>query len=245
MDERTCSIDGCERKHGARGMCYSHYGTWHRRTHGRKSNQDSFVITCVGCGEQATSSRPEGKYCSELCYHFTAWGPRFSAWPKSRPKVREPKPKPAPFAEQRECVWCGAEFVARIRSQVFCSTEHKVKAKRSRRRGRAHGSTSHYTWSEVMRLFIRFDRCCAYCEQPIPGQPEPDHVVPLSRGGSNSITNILPSCHGCNADKRDLFLHEWAADRAARGKPTRITAWATGDPRIAHLTDALLTSPAA
>jgi len=87
-----------------------------------------------------------------------------------------------------------------------------------------------------MRLFLAFDRCCAYCEQPVIGQPDPDHVVPLSRRGANSITNILPSCRACNSDKRDLLLAEWNADRARRGKPPVRTSWSFNDPRFRHLT---------
>jgi 5-methylcytosine-specific restriction endonuclease McrA len=112
-----------------------------------------------------------------------------------------------------------------------------VKAIRVRRRGRQYGSPSSFTLVEVMRVFALFGRRCAYCEQPITGRlPDPDHVVPLSRGGSNSITNILPSCHLCNSDKRDLLLAEWNDDRARRGLPPRIVDWPATDVRVAHLT---------
>jgi 5-methylcytosine-specific restriction endonuclease McrA len=137
----------------------------------------------------------------------------------------------------KECAWCGAPFATTKDGQLNCSKRCKRKAIMARRRGRQYGSTCHFTWAEFMRLFVgEFDRCCAYCAQPIEGQPDPDHVVPLSRGGSNSITNILPSCRPCNSDKRDLLLGEWAIDRRRRGLPTRVT-----DPvRWHHLTDALL-----
>ena len=79
-------------------------------------------------------------------------------------------------------------------------------------------------------------RRCAYCDQRVEGQPDPDHVVPLSRGGSNSITNILPSCRACNSDKRDLLLAEWRMDRQRRCLPARRT-----DPaQWIHLTEALI-----
>jgi 5-methylcytosine-specific restriction endonuclease McrA len=59
--------------------------------------------------------------------------------------------------------------------------------------------------------------------------------VPLSRGGSNSITNILPACRRCNGDKRDLSLDEWTADRRRRNLPAVVTTWAVGDPKYLHL----------
>lgn len=236
MAQRTCDMPDCERKHLARGLCSSHYGTWHRKVNGRKRNADYFPIVCVACGADHLAARRESKYCSELCRDYTRWGARTCAWP--RPTRRVAKPKPEPFAEHRECDWCGEGFVARVRSQRFCSSDHKVKAKRHRRRGQQYGSTSHFTWAEFMHLFVNLDRQCAYCEDLIDGQPDPDHVVPLSRGGSNSITNILPACRLCNSDKRDLLLSEWVVDRERRGLPLRVTD--VTNPRWGHLTDALL-----
>lgn len=36
-----------------------------------------------------------------------------------------------------------------------------------------------------------------------------EHVVPLSKGGSNDISNIVLSCPRCNLSKHDKLLHEW------------------------------------
>lgn len=106
-----------------------------------------------------------------------------------------------------------------------------------RRRGRQHGWDSHFTLAELMRVFIAFDRRCAYCERSIEGLlPEADHVVPLSKGGPDSITNILPCCSLCNSDKRDHLLHEWASDRDRLGKQPVVTSWEQGDQRFRHLT---------
>lgn len=48
---------------------------------------------------------------------------------------------------------------------------------------------------------------CFYC-----GSKEKisiDHVVPLSRGGSNSIGNYAPACFRCNSSKKDKLITEW------------------------------------
>ncbi|MGH3145755.1 MAG: HNH endonuclease [Rubrobacter sp.] len=39
--------------------------------------------------------------------------------------------------------------------------------------------------------------CCGSSDKPLT----PDHVVPLSLGGSNLIANIQPLCRSCNARK--------------------------------------------
>lgn len=102
--------------------------------------------------------------------------------------------------------------------RTFCSPACKQRDSSRRRRAREAGARGTFRWIEVIRLFIAFDRTCAYCQDTIDGQPDPDHVLPLSRGGANDITNILPCCSACNSDKRDLTLDEWAEDRKQRGK---------------------------
>jgi hypothetical protein len=246
VSKSTCTEVGCDKPRKGRKLCATHYQQWYCLN---GAGATRYAVTCVGCGVKFGSTRRTGKFCSDICkgdVYRTK-----SRLPSDHPvmvliaEARRPKaaPRPTPFC--RECAWCGDTFTTTRRVQVNCSKRCKVRAIKNRRRGREHGSTSHYTWAEVMRLFIgKFNRCCAYCEQPIEGLPDPDHVVPLSRGGSNSITNVLPCCSPCNSDKRDLLLHEWAADRERLGKAPRVTSWDANDPRTAHLTDALLASAA-
>jgi HNH endonuclease len=49
------------------------------------------------------------------------------------------------------------------------------------------------------KLFKR-DRCvCAYCGGAfVEAQLEREHVIPLSRGGANSWTNVVSACRTCN-----------------------------------------------
>jgi 5-methylcytosine-specific restriction endonuclease McrA len=55
---------------------------------------------------------------------------------------------------------------------------------------------------------------CAYCPD---GQYEHmDHVVPLSRGGSHSMDNLVPACGRCNMSKGARLLSEWLAGHQER-----------------------------
>ena len=54
---------------------------------------------------------------------------------------------------------------------------------------------------------------CAYCGAS--GPLEADHRIPLSRGGSNDITNILPACVRCNRSKHARTETEFRAARIA------------------------------
>lgn len=234
MKNRTCSLPGCSKPHRARGLCTQHW----KQEYGKPA---TYAITCETCSAEYLSSRKAGRFCSGLCHDVSRNGgqPTMSVLPRMHPVVRlsaglSARRVARVVAKVRavDCEWCGTQFATRKASQRMCSPSCKRKAQRVRRRGQAKGWVSHYTWTEVMRLFLTLDRCCAYCHEPIDGQPDPDHVVPLSRGGSNSITNVLPCCQSCNSDKRDLLLSEWNQDRSRRGLPDRTTA----DPRWIHLT---------
>jgi hypothetical protein len=49
---------------------------------------------------------------------------------------------------------------------------------------------------------------CAYCKET-DGPWCADHIVPLSRGGSNEPDNLVACCGPCNASKSDRLLSEW------------------------------------
>lgn len=40
-----------------------------------------------------------------------------------------------------------------------------------------------------------------------------EHVVPLARGGTNEIENLVPACSNCNFEKGLLLLNEWRVAR--------------------------------
>lgn len=54
----------------------------------------------------------------------------------------------------------------------------------------------------------RDDYTCAYCGER-GKKLECDHVIPVSRGGSNEKYNLVTSCFSCNRSKSDKLLSEW------------------------------------
>lgn len=66
-----------------------------------------------------------------------------------------------------------------------------------------------HLWRAVRSLiFTRDDYTCQYCGER-GKKLECDHVVPVSKGGSNDESNLVTACLPCNRSKRDKFLHEW------------------------------------
>lgn len=262
MTERNCTIEGCDKAYRARGLCATHYNQTHQPN--RHAKVTVPCDYCGELCEKSPTSRYATRFCSERCRDLTCkgqtrqrhammWQGRTAhqdrqvliasqEWRRAvhRELVRSVRSaRQADIAAQmapRPCGDCGVIYQPGTTVQILCSLRCSRRVGRRARHAREKGASGTFTWIEVMRLFLLFDRRCAYCEQPIDGQPDPEHVVPLSKGGSNSITNILPACRSCNGDKRDLPLSEWNADRARRGLPPRITSWAPEDQRVWHLT---------
>lgn len=86
-------------------------------------------------------------------------------------------------------------------------------ASHERRRARILGVGGTFTAKEFRALMEAHEFTCVYCgELKTLG---PDHVLPISRGGSNNIENILPACKSCNCSKGTKTLDEYLATLSA------------------------------
>jgi hypothetical protein len=246
---RGCDVEGCNKAHRARGLCATHYNQ-QAKAEGRLDYATE-MVRCAFCAqvcEKRVDPRRPIRYCSFECRDLA----RIERAPDGdcmaavrgaprMPRTRTPKPPPtiegSCLLEWRCCGWCGEQYPCNPdrASRAYCSESCVVRAKRCRRKGRETGDYGYWTWSDFMRMAARFDYRCAYCGEK-PERLDPDHVVPLSKGGPNVLANLLPSCLLCNSDKRDLLLHEWETDRERRHLPTRRTSWAPEDARYWHLT---------
>lgn len=184
------------------------------------------VITWATCAcGQAYVARPT-----------TAAHPR-TRCPRPHASARRQKPyRPVPPRPPQDCAWCGRTYTPSVIGApgALCSRRCARKMRKVSERGVRHGAAGHYTGAQLTRLHLDAGRRCAYCDR-VTSPAEPDHVVPLARGGDNSIGNIVPACRECNQSKRDLLLPEWAVWLAAAGREPRRTVLDRADARFAHL----------
>lgn len=78
--------------------------------------------------------------------------------------------------------------------------KQKVKNRRAVKRGASDdGNISPQQWLDLKTFYHHKCLCCGKREPGITLTQ--DHVLPLSKGGSNNLNNIQPLCKSCNSTK--------------------------------------------
>lgn len=72
---------------------------------------------------------------------------------------------------------------------------------------RKRGALGSHTFGEWENLKAQYNWICPCCriKEPFVKLTE-DHVVPLSKGGSDNIENIQPLCRQCNSSKNTTII---------------------------------------
>ena len=90
------------------------------------------------------------------------------------------------------------------------------------RRARELGAVGSHTEAEWIAKVRYCGNACVYCQSKF--KLSRDHDIPLARGGSNYISNIVPACSSCNSAKGTLTGDEFR---------NRLNGGVTMDPRWA------------
>jgi len=82
---------------------------------------------------------------------------------------------------------------------------HKIHT--HKRRAIIKSLTEHFTLSEWEALKEQWDYTCLSCKKKISEiKLSPDHIIPLSKGGKNTIDNIQVLCLKCNLKKNNKII---------------------------------------
>lgn len=76
-------------------------------------------------------------------------------------------------------------------------------------------SGPHFTVEEWELIVTKLKGLCGYCGKK--RKLTVDHKMPLSKGGSNTIDNIMPACISCNTSKRNKTAEEFVAYKVGSG----------------------------
>ena len=128
-------------------------------------------------------------------------------WRKRHPEAHRAYPRRYHAAN-------AARLDARVKAWHAAHPEVRT-AMRQRRRAReaSGGSFTSAEWRAVVKAY---EGRCGYCglERPL----EPDHRIPLWRGGSNVIANVIPACGSCNRRKGGMTEEAFRRRIASEGR---------------------------
>lgn len=85
-----------------------------------------------------------------------------------------------------------------------------VKALHAKRRAQKRQAGGHHTRDQLAAMLVAQKRRCIDCGKSLRKGYHADHIQPLSRGGSNDISNIQLLCPACNLSKNAKDPFEWA-----------------------------------
>ena len=82
----------------------------------------------------------------------------------------------------------------------FVKQQYKIRKRQAK---------GHFSFEEWEALKKKKDFTCMLCGKKEPEiKLEADHIVPLTKNGTNYISNIQPLCRSCNASKGNKMQDE-------------------------------------
>jgi hypothetical protein len=156
---------------------------------------------CDHCGGPMVGKRPHARFCTRKCKAAAA----------------QVKYRAAGILRERDRGRYEREGDKRreYAKQYLKDNPEGMRAIRLRRKGRIRANSFSFTEKDWQRLVLRYRGCCAYCGTDSDALQR-EHVVPLVRGGTHGVGNILPACPPCNYAKKDKLLVEWRFNRRTR-----------------------------
>jgi hypothetical protein len=183
---------------------------------------------CVGCGA-LLSRKGKGQIvkrcpaCASL--HREAEASRFAANRVAREAAlaADRQLRREEWSAPKPCAWCLKPFVATTGTQKYCCNAHNDIAKSVRRKRRLRGAPRNLPLPSLWEIYERDRGLCRLCALPVDqslrwpnqGTASIDHIVPVSRGGSESGENYQLAHLRCNQARQAKPIEEWLRAKRA------------------------------
>lgn len=234
---KLCGVKDCSNKHYARNYCSKHYRIHAREQRCKVDNCGDYVDTKGYCikhyrrhfkhGDTTTvkSKKVVGVCGVEGCENeITSLGcctKHYQRFMKNGDTSTVPFTRIMEHDGKCSIDGCSSEFFAknlcrthynRKRKKEYLQTERGKEASRNncqkRRALKRKSPFNDFSVGQWRKCLKHFESGCAYCgkKEKVLDQ---EHVIPISRGGSNTKTNVIPSCGSCNSSKGKKTIFEW------------------------------------
>ena len=90
------------------------------------------------------------------------------------------------------------------------NSDRMARIQHNRRALKLNNYVDRYTKQDVDELYKELQGRCAYCFIHMHRlDVQIEHIVPISKGGPDTLCNITLACKSCNTSKSDRPLREW------------------------------------
>jgi len=206
---RTCDIDGCDKKHSAKGLCSTHYNAINR------TPNPTSEYTCPMCGdsfvkEAARANRYKNVFCSPDCnvLYQMQYLERRPATLKAMATRAAKKLASSVQPEAPQCVVhystckvCNTLMCHENARKSYCSKRCDNRA-RGLRRGKRHNIRRVAVFErDAYMCWICNQRCDASLTVPHRLAATIDHLIPQSFGGNHDLDNLATAHLHCNSSR--------------------------------------------
>ncbi len=112
-----------------------------------------------------------------------------------------------PAATGRDGQCSGSMSAVEVPAYIRCvgqSRQIRAARRRKRRMARVEHDLTPTQWAALQQAW----NGCAYCGT-VESRLERDCVLPISRGGRYTLTNVVPACNSCNTSKCNHEVTSW------------------------------------
>ena len=148
---------------------------------------------------------------------------RFIHGHNGRTRGRMPTAKKTALARERALRWYRANRERVAKRNATCVENRraynqkyarlhpdKMRAKTNRRRCLLAGANGFHTTTKWYSRVAFWGWHCFYCGKELCDSTlTQDHRIPISRGGTDFPSNLVPACKSCNSKKKDRSPHEF------------------------------------
>jgi len=173
---------------------------------------------CAVCGTAFQTGNQKHRFCSKHCRLYFAGE-------ESKRKWREQQQQKFPDGTKTVvCEWCGKDRTFKIGESSVNAYHPDCRAEAQRARYRIK-TVKRQSKTKVWRIspeqvVKEYGETCHICTKPIDIALKRthrygltvDHLVPLSRGGTDDMSNLRPAHWICNVHKSDKLMEELDAE---------------------------------